>query len=527
MLCEDFEQASGTAPAGWQAAGLTMISNERSYSGSQALKVNARGSGYNRNVISYKLDQRPEFQKAHYGRMMFWLDKPEGQAGDFTFVQAEGKPKVASGAPAQTNVMYRYRVQGRGPGDRLMSNYDTWLDNNSDGQTDWLTDCALTSEFTMPHETWSCLEWHFDAEADQLEYWLNGERIDDIGMLGGGGQCLNPQTQGSMWYGPERFEQVFVGFEQYHGDAKARHAYIDDVVLSSSQIGCGDFEPGEPEPSPEPTPSMMPQPSPTPSAIPSPVPSAMPTAPPGGGSDGPGVLFSMDFEGESLDTVPAGWHSFVGYVPNGNNNRNGNTYALVDNQQARSGSMALKVGGNGPAQIVKRLPENPGEIYMRAWFYMDIAIGSDASDNHEHMMGVKQYEGGADNSSFSANNEARIGQGKGHLGFNVVPNSDAISPTMERWYSGPTTPVNEWYCIEAHLNPLSTSGGYDSMVMYLNGEEVNAVRSASDWHVDSVSANWLADKMGYAMFGWHSFSNHSVEMWVDDIVVSTQAIGCN
>ena len=164
---------------------------------------------------------------------------------------------------------------------------------------------------------------------------------------------------------------------------------------------------------------------------------------------------------------------------------------------------------------------------MRAWFYMSRSLGNDASDNHEHLMGVKSYEGGDVSSSFSANSEARIGQGKGHLGFNVVPDSDAISPPLDQWYSGPSTPEDAWFCVEAELNPLSLSGGYDTMLMYVDGQEVNAVRSASDWHVDSVGAGWLANKLGYVIFGWHSFSSHTVEMWVDDIVVSTQPIGCN
>lgn len=236
-----------------------------------------------------------------------------------------------------------------------------------------------------------------------------------------------------------------------------------------------------------------------------------------GSNPGAGVIFTEDFESGSEGAVPSGWDTFTGYVPNQNN---ANQSVSVTSARAHSGSKSLHVAsGTGPSQILKRLPSDIDQLYMRAWFYMDRSMGNDPTDNHEHIMGTKKDENG----SFSANNEIRIGQGKGHLGFNLVPESDAISPTMEKWNSGPSTPVNQWYCVEAGFDP---SKSYDELYMWVDGVQVNAVQDASDWHAP-VGNSWMDGLLGYAFFGWHSFSGHNVEMWIDDIVVSSEPIGCN
>jgi hypothetical protein len=228
------------------------------------------------------------------------------------------------------------------------------------------------------------------------------------------------------------------------------------------------------------------------------------------------ALISANFDADTLNAIPAGWQTFVGYVPNPGNAA---TQVYVDNTRAHSGTRSLRVRGpaNGPAQLVKKLPSKPVNLYLRAWIYMSKSMGNDAGDNHEHVMGIKTDENG----SFSANSEFRIGQGKGHLGYNIVP-SDAISPGPNNWYSGPTTPINTWYCLETGI---LTGGAYDEAHMWVNGQLVNAVTSAAGWH-SPVGANWADSVMGHVFFGWHSFSGDAAEMWIDDIVVSDKRVGC-
>lgn len=240
---------------------------------------------------------------------------------------------------------------------------------------------------------------------------------------------------------------------------------------------------------------------------------------------GAGVIFTEDFESGSNGQVPAGWQTFTGYVPN---QSNANQSLSVDTTRAHSGSKSLKVKGdaNQPSQILKKLPGDIDQLYMRAWFYMSRKLGNDPSDNHEHIMGTRKDSGG-DRAFASAEAEIRIGQGKGHLGYSLPSIGDAISPPDVAGQfpssGGPQTPTNEWFCVEAGFDP---SQPYDELYMWVNDSLVNSVEDASDWHT-SVGSSWMNGLLGYAFFGWHSFSGHSTEMWIDDIVVSSEPIGCN
>ncbi|WP_394201558.1 hypothetical protein [Marinagarivorans algicola] len=620
MLCEDFE---GDLSA-WKVSGNTELTSEKVFSGSNALKVMARGGGYNRNYLSLDLGSFTSLQDKMYGRLMMHVNTPSGNGGDFVFVQAEGAPDAAdSNAPAGTNVMYRYRVNGSNG--NLMANYDTY-----NGSNPWSTDCWDHSTVKLPTNQWSCLEWHFDADANELKFWLDGSEITELHVQGSGENCIGNQEMGE-WQAPGKFETLHLGAEQYHATAPARTMYIDDVKLDTQYVGCPEMT--------APTSSSASSQSSTPamggssSAASGDValscdftiaqdggyyfevdpiavtntgatalaswsvdidlghagrnfqvydktgidtaevsaagiltltgsdlaPTATATikfglgfdnhkvgalscgsaagdggvgssssAPSNGGGD-PSIpvgdgneIANIDFENVAIDTVPAGWGTFIGYVPNGNNNRSASgPFALTDNTRAHSGTQSLYVkGGQQPSEIVKKLPVGLDRVYTRMWVYMDQSLGDDASDNHEHFSGLKADEGGG--RPYSADKEIRIGTGKGHLGFNIVPDSDAISPNQGKWYSGPTTPKNQWYCVEVGYH---ADTAYNETFFWLDGVLVNSVTKASDWHAP-VDADYLKDKMGYAMFGWHSFSSTEVNMWLDDIVISTERIGC-
>ena len=223
------------------------------------------------------------------------------------------------------------------------------------------------------------------------------------------------------------------------------------------------------------------------------------------------ILVDLDFESETVGSIPVGWQTFVNYSPNLSTSTD--SIYVGDSPPDNSSSKALHVqgGDSQPAQIVKELPENIQLLYVKARFYMSKSMGNDPNDNHEHILGIKANQAG----SFSADDEVRVGQGKGHLGFNHLP-SDAISPRFSQWYSGPQTPVNEWFTVETVFEKNET---YDTLKMYVDGELVNEVASAEDWH-SSVPSDWLDGKLGFVFFGWHSFSQNAADVWIDDIIVS-------
>ena len=86
-----------------------------------------------------------------------------------------------------------------------------------------------------------------------------------------------------------------------------------------------------------------------------------------GGPDPASILFQEDFEGTAEDTVPSGWHSFVGYVVDMNNSKSGQAYALADSTKPHQGAMSLHVlGGQTPAMLTYDLPSDTTTIYVRS-----------------------------------------------------------------------------------------------------------------------------------------------------------------
>ena len=224
--------------------------------------------------------------------------------------------------------------------------------------------------------------------------------------------------------------------------------------------------------------------------------------------------------------MPAGWETYTSYNAN---QSNANQVVYVDSTRAYSGSKSLRVKGatSGQSQIIKKLPSGLKTAYLRAWVYMSVSMGNEPENrnpppNHDGVMGVKIDKGG--DRAFSHAEELRVGTGKGHLGYSLTADSkDAISPEYEKWFSGPATPVNQWYCIEASVDATKA---YDETEFWVDGVLVQSATSQEDWHAP-VNADWAENILGYAFFGWDSHSQRSADLWMDDIVVSGEPIGCN
>lgn len=232
-------------------------------------------------------------------------------------------------------------------------------------------------------------------------------------------------------------------------------------------------------------------------------------------ANGAGVLFQDTFESGVVNTQPAGWDNFIGWVHNNGNTLSGAQYALIDSTKSYNGGKSVHFkGGAAPAQIIRALPAGTQRLYTRAYVNMSKPMGAVAGDNHEHIFGLKK--------TLDANNEIRVGQIKGVLGTNHIP-SDNIAPKMDQWFKGPQMAANTWHCVEtAYL----ADQAYDTLYMWVNGNLVHTIDSADDWNNGALAADWMSDKFNYVMFGFHSFSGNSADVWMDDIVVSTQPIGC-
>lgn len=226
------------------------VSSEKAFSGTNSVKITSPGGGYQPNNLVHSLTSVTELRESMHGRMMINLSSQNSMGGDFTFIQADGPPRAASGAPAGTSVMYRGRLDGRN--DHFMANYETWLDANGDGNNEWNTDCwkhpsnitPPPQNYLIPKDQWACVQWHFDASANTLQFWLNENELSQIQVVNMGDGCNmqvpNPNRQNGVWWGPQTFNNIRLGIEHYQPASRPRTMYIDDIAIDDRVVACPD-----------------------------------------------------------------------------------------------------------------------------------------------------------------------------------------------------------------------------------------------------------------------------------------------
>lgn len=230
-----------------------------------------------------------------------------------------------------------------------------------------------------------------------------------------------------------------------------------------------------------------------------------------------GWILSEDFEASAVGTVPDGWDDYVGWVVNGGQNLPGrDVHALVDGARAAEGAHALlAVGGSRPAQIAHALPDGTDRVFVRARVWSEQQLGAVPGRNHETLIALRAGSG-------TVSDEVRFGEIKGVLGTNEVP-SDDISPRYEAWGGGPVIEAGAWHCIEVAF--LGDSD-HHAVRAWRDGTLVHEVTEPSQWNNRVLGERFLEGKFGEIVLGWHSFSNVDNRVWVDDVVVATDRIGC-
>jgi hypothetical protein len=228
LLCVDFEtEALGEEPgAPWEVRAIggpssVVVDDARAFSGSLSVKVATDGtSGFTSAMIG--VSGAPVFplpNNVMYGRVMFYMEQAANDGVHWTHIEGRGP---LSGQPG-VEAMYRYGGQHE---QRLMANYETSMIS---------TDCWHHSQTTMPVGEWSCMEWQFDGPNDRMRFWIDGEEITDLDVMGSGMGCIGNDLSG-QWPAPT-FDEIRVGWESYQPD-DPREAWIDDVIIDDAPIGC-------------------------------------------------------------------------------------------------------------------------------------------------------------------------------------------------------------------------------------------------------------------------------------------------
>ncbi len=225
IFCDDFESyTAGGAPKGmWKVTtnqGTVAVDTMHAHSGKNA--VHALTTGAQAYESAYMgLVGKPVFPVANngfFGRMMMYATQAPADVVHWTIVQGEGP------VPGQniTNAVYRYGGQYNR---RFMANYDSGPAKS---------DCWHHSKTTIPLDRWACVEWQFDGPTNTLRFWLDGQPVSDLTVVGKGDGCIAHDTMDN-WYAPT-FNAVRLGWEHYQKGPG--EVWIDDVAIAAQRVGC-------------------------------------------------------------------------------------------------------------------------------------------------------------------------------------------------------------------------------------------------------------------------------------------------
>jgi hypothetical protein len=231
-----------------------------------------------------------------------------------------------------------------------------------------------------------------------------------------------------------------------------------------------------------------------------------------------GTLFCDDFE-DAAGALAAPWRTSTNQAT-----------VTVDELQAFSGTKAVHV--NAPqagtyhrgyfALDQGSSPIFPGvaqEMYGRAMVYL-----ADYPNADVHWTFI-QGEGRAADDTHNA--LYRYG-GQHQNGAQLMANYETTDIATDCWdHSASVLPEAQWTCVEWHFTVAT-----NDMQFWLNGTEL------TDIHVtdrgegcggQALAGQWLAPPAFQTLYlGWEHYQQtmNPIDLWMDDVVVDTQRIGC-
>lgn len=238
------------------------------------------------------------------------------------------------------------------------------------------------------------------------------------------------------------------------------------------------------------------------------------------------ILISEDFEDKTLGQVPSGWGTNVSYVQSEADSsdalQHSDKFKVVEGI-AYSGTKSVYVSGVDQTKRylfkdIEGLSEE--KMYIRLYVRSAQYLGnrSDESMNHNHFLAVS-------NADPYNEQEIRIGEMKGAIGVNDSV-SDDLYPKYEQWWGKSDTTqmqADTWYCVESSFD---NTGDYSAQKIWINDELIADIDNPDDFNNGAISDKWLTDRFSRINIGWASWNTYANNLYFDDIVVSTERIGC-
>ncbi|HEY3472194.1 MAG TPA: cellulose-binding domain-containing protein [Amycolatopsis sp.] len=219
VLCDDFEQQTGTAPgAPWtvgaancQGTGTVTVDGSVAHSGTRSVKVAGQGGYCNHAFFGSGLTTSGPL----FGR--FWVRHTTPlPAGHVTFLAmrdaTDGRDLRAGGQ------------------NRALQ----WNRESDDATLPAQSPAGVALSVPLPTGTWSCFEFRLDGAAGQLRTWLDGTEVAGLVVDGVPTADVDQQWLARSWH--PSVTDLRLGWESYGGDADT--LWFDDVAVSTSRIGC-------------------------------------------------------------------------------------------------------------------------------------------------------------------------------------------------------------------------------------------------------------------------------------------------
>lgn len=259
----------------------------------------------------------------------------------------------------------------------------------------------------------------------------------------------------------------------------------------------------------------------------------------GGGGEGGGVadpcakaLFCDDFEAHTAGSPPSGKWT-VG--------QNKGTVA-VDTTRAFSGKNAVRLGTNaasGYKSAMMRykdaavLPTAANVIYGRMMFWLDSAPMT--SVHWTFIQGQGKVPGQSYSALYRYGGQHPVMDNGNFVGNQLMANYDTpdsygnppVGPGSDCWLHSDkvVVPVGKWSCVEWKFD-----GANNEMQYWMDGAAVTSLTMVGQGQGcvnQNASFPWTAPAFERMDLGWESYQDDSERtIWIDDVVLSEQPIGC-
>lgn len=231
-VCDSFE-ASGSGAAldanVWtvEVSGVEAqiaLDTHRAARGSGSVHVHVSQGGYRHAMLVHK-KLFPVANNTFFGRAFVYLDGAAPQE-HFTLFSASGTLPEAS---APTYVRYGGELG------LLAANYVGNGQMQHAGAP--MADGSWIDTTAVPTGRWTCMEWEFKGDTNEMHFWLDGVDVPRLAVVGQSNECC----KGQVWTAPP-YDRVALGWEAYKTAQDATQTgydlWLDEIALDTQRIGC-------------------------------------------------------------------------------------------------------------------------------------------------------------------------------------------------------------------------------------------------------------------------------------------------